>query len=133
MKNTAYFINVGRGKVCKVDDLADAIESGQIAGCGLDVFDEEPLPSEHKLWGLQNVLLTPHVAVRDAGNIPERRYQVLIDNARRFLVQNPRVAETIEARLREALGLVARRAGGGGHLAGAHLDRRSRLVAIRSA
>ncbi len=89
MKNTAYFINVGRGKVCKIDDLAAAIESGQIAGCGLDVFEEEPMPLEHKLWGLPNVLMTPHVAVRDAGNIPERRYKVLIDNARRFLNDEP--------------------------------------------
>lgn len=85
MKKTAYFINIGRGKVCKIDDLAEAVESGEIAGCGLDVFEVEPLPPEHKLWGLPNVLLTPHVAVRDAGNIPERRYEVLIDNARRFL------------------------------------------------
>ena len=95
MKSTSYFINVGRGKVCKVDDLADAIESGQIAGCGLDVFEEEPLPSEHKLWGLPNVLLTPHVAVRDAGNIPERRFQVLIDNARRFL-DNKSLANVVD-------------------------------------
>ena len=85
MKKTAYFINVGRGKVCKIDDLADAIAGGVIAGCGLDVFEEEPLPSDHKLWGLPNVLMTPHVAVRDAGNISERRFEVLIDNARRFL------------------------------------------------
>jgi phosphoglycerate dehydrogenase-like enzyme len=91
MKDSSYFINVGRGKVCKVDDLADAIESGQIAGCGLDVYDEEPLPTVHKLWGLPNVLLTPHVAVRDAGNIPERRFQVLIDNARRFMENEPLV------------------------------------------
>ena len=89
MKDSAYFINVGRGEVCKIDDLADAIESCQIAGCGLDVFEEEPLPREHKLWGLPNVLLTPHVAVRDAGNIPERRYEVLIGNARRFLDNEP--------------------------------------------
>ncbi len=85
MKKTAYFINVGRGKVCKIDDLADAIENGVIAGCGLDVFEEEPLPSDHRLWGLPNVLMTPHVAVRDAGNISERRFEVLLDNARRFL------------------------------------------------
>ena len=85
MKNSAYFINIGRGKVCKIDDLADAVERGDIAGCGLDVFEEEPLPSEHKLWGLPNVLMTPHVAVKDAENIPERRFQVLVDNARRFL------------------------------------------------
>ena len=85
MKRTAYFINVGRGKVCRIDDLADAIETGEIGGCGLDVFEHEPLPSPHKLWGLPNVLMTPHIAVREAKNIPERRFQVLLENARRFL------------------------------------------------
>ena len=84
MKNTAYFINIGRGMVCKIDDLADAIENGVIAGAGLDVFEHEPMPSDHKLWGLPNVLMTPHVAVRDAGNIPERRFEIILDNARRF-------------------------------------------------
>ena len=85
MKSTAYFINIGRGMVCKIDDLADAVESGEIAGAGLDVFEQEPLPSDHKLWGLPNVIMTPHVAVRDAGNIPERRFEIILDNARRFL------------------------------------------------
>ena len=84
MKNTAYFINIGRGMVCKIDDLADAVESGEIAGAGLDVFEQEPLPSDHKLWGLPNVLMTPHVAVRDAENIPDRRFAIILDNARRF-------------------------------------------------
>lgn len=84
MKSTAYFINVGRGMVCRIDDLADAIEAGEIAGCGLDVYEFEPLPEEHKLWRLPNVLMTPHVAVRDAGNIPERRFQIILENARRF-------------------------------------------------
>ena len=84
MKNSAYFINIGRGMVCKIDDLADAVESGEIAGAGLDVFEQEPLPSDHKLWGLPNVLMTPHVAVRDAENIPDRRFAIILDNARRF-------------------------------------------------
>ena len=84
MKPTSYFINVGRGKVCKIDDLADAIESGEIAGCGLDVYEIEPLPPDHKLWGLPNVIMTPHVAVKDAGDIPERRFQIILENARRF-------------------------------------------------
>ena len=84
MKSTAYFINVGRGMVCKIDDLADAIESDEIAGCGLDVYEIEPLPPTHKLWRLPNVLMTPHVAVRDAGDIPERRFQIILENARRF-------------------------------------------------
>jgi phosphoglycerate dehydrogenase-like enzyme len=84
MKGSAYFINIGRGMVCKIDDLADAIENGIIAGAGLDVFEQEPLPSDHKLWGLPNVLITPHVAVRDAENIPDRRFEIILDNARRF-------------------------------------------------
>lgn len=89
MKPTAYFINIGRGMVCKIDDLADAVESGEIAGAGLDVFEHEPLPSDHKLWGLPNVLMTPHVAVADAENIPERRFRIILDNARRFLNGEP--------------------------------------------
>ena len=71
--------------VCKLDDLAEAVEKGLIAGCGLDVYETEPLPSEHKLWGLDNVLMTPHIAVADAENLSERRYQILIENARLFL------------------------------------------------
>jgi phosphoglycerate dehydrogenase-like enzyme len=89
MKNTAYFINIGRGKVCKIDDLADAIDSGEIGGCGLDVFEQEPLPAGHKLWRLTNVLLTPHVAVRDADNLPDRRFAIILDNARRFVAGDP--------------------------------------------
>jgi phosphoglycerate dehydrogenase-like enzyme len=89
MKRTAYFINIGRGKTTKLDDLADAIEHGAIAGCGLDVFEVEPLPAEHRLWTLPNVLLTPHIAIRDAENIPERRFSVLFENARRFARGEP--------------------------------------------
>ena len=63
----------------------EAIENGEIAGCGLDVFETEPLPEDHKLWKLNNVLMTPHVAVADADNLPDRRFQVLLENARRFL------------------------------------------------
>ena len=56
-----------------------------IAGAGLDVFEQEPLPSDHKLWGLSNVIITPHVAVKDAGNIPDRRFEIILENARRFV------------------------------------------------
>ena len=85
MKSTSYFINIGRGMVCKLDDLAEAVETGVIAGCGLDVYETEPLPSSHKLWGLDNVIMTPHIAVADAENLSERRFQILIENARQFL------------------------------------------------
>jgi len=85
MKPSAFFINIGRGRTTRLEDLTVALETGQIAGCGLDVFEIEPLPADHRLWTLPNVLLTPHVAVMDAQNLPERRYQVLLENARRFL------------------------------------------------
>jgi len=89
MKPTAYFINIGRGMTTKLDDLATALENGTIAGCGLDVFEIEPLPPEHKLWRLPNVLLTPHVASKDAVNIEERQFQILLDNTRRFAEGEP--------------------------------------------
>jgi phosphoglycerate dehydrogenase-like enzyme len=89
MKNSAFFINIGRGKTTKLDDLTAAIQNGEIAGCGLDVFEIEPLPADHPLWTMPNVLLTPHVAVKDAENLPERRYQVLLENARRFAAGEP--------------------------------------------
>ncbi len=85
MKKSAYFINIGRGKTAKLDDLVTALESGEIAGAGLDVYETEPLPESHPLWHMENVLLTPHIAVYEAENIPERRYQLILENARRFL------------------------------------------------
>lgn len=84
MKPTGYYINIGRGMTTVLADLVEALEAGELAGCGLDVFDEEPLPSHHPLWSMDNVVLTPHIAVRDAPDVEERRYHVLLENARRF-------------------------------------------------
>ena len=89
MKRSAYFINIGRGMTARLDDLTAALAEGVIAGAGLDVFEIEPLPAEHRLWTLENVLLTPHVAVADAEDVAERRYALLADNARRFLAGEP--------------------------------------------
>ena len=85
MKQSAYFINIGRGMTAKLDHLVDALESGEIAGAGLDVFEIEPLPEDHPLWNMENVLITPHVAVADAENIPERRFELILQNARRLI------------------------------------------------
>ena len=89
MKPTAYFVNIGRGMTAKLDDLTTALARGEIAGAGLDVFEVEPLPADHPLWRMENVLITPHVAVADAADVPERRYALLADNARRFLAGEP--------------------------------------------
>ena len=61
MKRTAYLINTSRGKVIDTDALVKALREGWIAGAGLDVFEEEPLPPDHPLTKLENVVLTPHI------------------------------------------------------------------------
>ena len=60
MKRSAYFYNVGRGNTCNEDDLIAALEGEMIAGAALDVFKEEPLPEDSKLWNTKNLLITPH-------------------------------------------------------------------------
>ena len=89
MKSSAYFINIGRGMTARLDDLTEALANGDIAGAGLDVFEQEPLPQGHPLWSMDNVIITPHVAVADAEDIPQRRYDLLADNAKRFLAGKP--------------------------------------------
>jgi phosphoglycerate dehydrogenase-like enzyme len=88
MKQTAFFINIGRGMTTRLDDLAAAIEAGEIAGAGLDVFEQEPLPADHKLWTLPGVLITPHTAGHGP-YLDERRYEIILDNCRRFLAGRP--------------------------------------------
>ena len=83
MKNSAFFINVGRGGTAVVDDLVQALQEGEIRGAGLDVFDTEPLPEGHPLWDMENVIITPHVA-GDGPYLEERRAEVFFDNCVRF-------------------------------------------------
>ncbi|GGH88675.1 phosphoglycerate dehydrogenase-like enzyme [Pullulanibacillus pueri] len=62
MKPTAFFINIGRGEVVDEQALTKALETEQIAGAGLDVFENEPLDNDSPLWLLDNVIITPHSA-----------------------------------------------------------------------
>ena len=84
MKPTAYLINVGRGAIVNLNDLAAALAAGQIAGAGLDVFETEPLPADHPLWRMENVILTPHIAGYGT-QIADRHLQVVLDNVARFV------------------------------------------------
>ncbi len=88
MKPSAFFINIGRGMTTKLDDLVAALNAGEIAGAALDVFEQEPLPAEHPLWTMPNVLLTPHTAGWGP-YLDDRRYQIMIDNCRAFLNGKP--------------------------------------------
>jgi D-2-hydroxyacid dehydrogenase (NADP+) len=60
MKPTSYLINVARGGVVDEDALVDALRAGKIAGAGLDVFNQEPLPADHPFWTFENVIITTH-------------------------------------------------------------------------
>lgn len=73
MKSSALLINIGRGGLVDTDALVAALENNSIAGAGLDVTAPEPLPDGHRLWDLDNVIITPHSAdTREMIAIPMR-------------------------------------------------------------
>jgi D-2-hydroxyacid dehydrogenase (NADP+) len=84
MKPSAILINVGRGKLVKESALVKALERGQIAGAGIDVFEEEPLPSTSKLWDLPNVILSPHCAAAGDNDLLNT-CRLLKENLKRYL------------------------------------------------
>ena len=61
MKKSSFFVNLARGGIVDEDDLMAALESGEIAGAAIDVFQTEPLPPEHPLWKSKNVIISPHM------------------------------------------------------------------------
>jgi phosphoglycerate dehydrogenase-like enzyme len=76
MRPTAYLINTSRGPIVDEAALVAALQSGSIAGAGLDVYDQEPLPREHPLRGLPTALLLPHI-----GYVTEQTYAVFFREA----------------------------------------------------
>ena len=88
MKPSGYLINIGRGAIVDLGDLVAALRAGELAGAGLDVYETEPLPADHALWAMPNVILTPHVAGASP-RIAERHLHVLLDNVGRFARSEP--------------------------------------------
>jgi phosphoglycerate dehydrogenase-like enzyme len=87
MKPGAYLINISRGVIVHLAALVDALREGRLAGAALDVYEIEPLPADHPLWGIENVILTPHIASR--ADTEPRRLEVLADNLARFAAGQP--------------------------------------------
>jgi len=88
MKPTAMLINVARGAVVNQPALTVALQEGWIAGAALDVFEQEPLPADSPLWGMDNVIISPHIA----GFTPhydERAVALFAENLRRYLTGQP--------------------------------------------
>ncbi len=98
MKSTAYLVVTSRGRIVEHGALVAALQDGVIAGAGLDAVVEEPLPSDNELFGLDNVVITPHIA----GNSPEldeRTVDVFEWNMRRYLSGDP-LRNVVDKRLR---------------------------------
>jgi len=86
MKKGAVIINAGRGFSIDTEALCDALESGDLGGAGLDVTDPEPLPADHRLWKLENAVITPHVAgFRFMKETGEYIMEINLENARHFV------------------------------------------------
>ncbi len=88
MKPTAYLVDVSRGGVIDHGALISALQEGQIAGAGLDVFPEEPLPEDNPLWQLPNVIMTPHIAGFTT-HYYARAVDLFCENLRRYIEGQP--------------------------------------------
>lgn len=87
MKKGAVLVNMGRGTFLELDALYDSLQNGSLYGAVLDVFNPEPLPEEHPIWNMPNVIITPHVAGPSKGNpVTERLIaEICRDNISRYI------------------------------------------------
>lgn len=85
-----YLINVARGQVVDEEALVDALNDGHLAGVGVDVTYEEPLPKASPLWTLPNVLITPHVGAQAASRVDDST-ALAITNLKRYFANQPLV------------------------------------------
>jgi D-3-phosphoglycerate dehydrogenase len=115
MKPTALLVNCARGGIVDEAALVEALAQKKIAGAALDVFSEEPLPADHPLRKLDNVVLTPHLAAstneaqeKVAGDIAEQIFEALGGGVIRNAVNAPSVDAKTYARIKEALDLCER-------------------------
>ena len=97
MKPSAYFINVSRGAVVQEEPLLECLKAGRIAGAGLDVFVEEPLPAANPFWDLPNVIITPHLAAISPVYL-DRAIKLFADNLSRYIADKPLLTPIDKAR-----------------------------------
>jgi len=88
MKKTSFLINTSRGPIIHENDLVEALKDEKIAGVGLDVYDKEPLPQDHKLRFLPNALLLPHIGYVTAENY-SKFYSQMMENLESCLENKP--------------------------------------------
>jgi D-3-phosphoglycerate dehydrogenase len=97
MKPGGVLVNVARGPVVAEADLVQALESGHLAGAGLDVAEVEPLPVESPLWDMSNVMISPHVGAQAARRVDDTTGRIC-ENLRRYFAGKPLI-DPIDKRL----------------------------------
>lgn len=88
LRPSAIFVNIARGPSVVTEALVEALESGRLAGAGLDVTDPEPLPPGHPLWKAPRVIITPHISAR-SDQPGDARWIVAHENLRRYVAGEP--------------------------------------------
>lgn len=88
MGPSTRFVNVGRGTTVDEEALVDALREGRIAAAALDVFEHEPLPADSPLWGMPNVIVSPHMSANFAG-WREALVELFVENLERYLTGRP--------------------------------------------
>lgn len=96
MKKGSILLNVGRGNVVDTDALCDSVESGHILGAGVDVVDPEPLPENHRIWDIENIIITPHIS--GGYHIPETLESIVQISAKnlRSFTNGDRLANIVD-------------------------------------
>jgi phosphoglycerate dehydrogenase-like enzyme len=86
---SAIVVNVARGALLDQDALAERLASGRLRGAALDVFNQEPVPTTSRLWGLRQVVLSPHISPVSPGRFWPRQLDLFLDNWRRYSLGEP--------------------------------------------
>jgi phosphoglycerate dehydrogenase-like enzyme len=92
LKDDAVIINVGRGTAIVTDDLCNELAKGRIRGAVLDVTDPEPLPADHRLWGFENVLITPHSSGAGSPLAREKNFEIVYENFKAYMEGRPAIS-----------------------------------------
>lgn len=98
MKEDSYFVNIARGEVVDTEALLWALGENKIAGAGLDVFEEEPLPKDHPLRYMDNVIMTPHIAGIFPGYL-SRANEIFLHNLDAYLNNNGEMINIVNMKI----------------------------------
>ncbi len=88
LKPGAMVIGISRGRIIDEEALAERLRDGTLGGAGLDVYAQEPLPTDHFLWDTPNLVMTPHAAP-NSPDTRKREMEITTENIRRFVSGEP--------------------------------------------